>query len=263
MLLLISPAKKLDFESKLATKRATQPVMLDQAEILIGELRTRSPKQLSKLMSISDALGELNYERYRNWSRPFTKSNARPALLAFNGDVYGGIHAQDFSSDDFTFAQKHLRILSGLYGVLRPLDLMQPYRLEMGTKLRGKHGADLYQYWGEQLTELLAAQLKASRSKLVVNLASQEYFRSVKPKLLDAEIVAPQFLDWSNGKYRVLSYYAKRARGLMARYVIQNQILDVEQLKSFELEGYAFSQDASTDSKWVFQRRLAAGAGTG
>ncbi|MYM63816.1 peroxide stress protein YaaA [Pseudomaricurvus sp. HS19] len=255
MLLVISPAKNLDYESPLATKKHTQPDFLDQSQLLIDELRHLAPQDISKLMHISDKLGVLNYDRFQQWAQPFDAGNARPAVLAFNGDVYSGLDAPHFKADDFNFAQKHLRILSGLYGLLKPLDLMQPYRLEMGTKFANQRGANLYDFWGERITDALNAQLKSLKSEVLVNLASNEYFKSVKPKALQAEVITPVFKDWKGDQYKIISFYAKKARGLMCAYAIKNRITDPQQLKQFDSEGYAYNEAMSSDKEWVFIRR--------
>ncbi|MCV6614038.1 MAG: peroxide stress protein YaaA [Cellvibrionaceae bacterium] len=254
MLMLVSPAKNLDYETPAKTKQSTQPEFLDQSEILMDDLRQLAPHELSKLMSISDKLGVLNYDRNQDWGQPFTPDNAKQAVLAFNGDVYTGLDAQSFKADDFKFAQKHLRILSGLYGLLKPLDLMQPYRLEMGTKFANKGGKNLYEFWGETLTEAVNAQLKKTNSEVVLNLASNEYFKAIKPKLLNAEVVVPAFKDLKNGEYKMISFFAKKARGLMAAYVIKNRITDVEDIKKFNLAGYRYNKSLSSDAQWVFSR---------
>ncbi|MEC9387755.1 MAG: peroxide stress protein YaaA [Pseudomonadota bacterium] len=253
MLMIISPAKTLDYESPLATETHTQPDFLDDACELIDQLKELEPHQVSNLMSISDKLGQLNAERFQTWHTPFTPDNARQAVLAFKGDVYTGLDAESFSNEDFSFAQKHLRILSGLYGLLKPLDLMQPYRLEMGTRFENTRGKDLYAFWGSKITEALN-QLLASDDMVLVNLASNEYFKSVQKKHLDARLVTPQFKDWKNGQYKMISFYAKKARGLMCRYAIQNRITQADDLKGFNLDGYYFSEDQSDNNNWVFLR---------
>lgn len=253
MLMIISPAKTLDYDSPLATEAYTQPDFLDEACELIDQLKDLEPHQVSNLMSISDKLGQLNAERFRTWSTPFTPDNARQAILAFKGDVYTGLDAESFSDDDFAFAQQHLRMLSGLYGLLKPLDLMQPYRLEMGTRFENKRGKDLYAFWGHKLTEALN-QLLAEDDQVLINLASNEYFKSVKKKDLDGRLITPQFKDWKNGQYKMISFYAKKARGLMCRYAIQNRISQADDLKGFNLEGYYFSEDQSDKNNWVFLR---------
>ncbi len=253
MLMVISPAKTLDYESPLATETYTQPDFLDDACELIDQLKELEPHEVSNLMSISDKLGQLNAERFRTWHTPFTPENARQAALAFKGDVYTGLDAESFSEDDFAFAQSHLRMLSGLYGLLRPLDLMQPYRLEMGTKFENKRGKDLYAFWGNIITDELN-RLLAKDDGVLVNLASNEYFKSVRKKALDAHIVTPQFKDWKNGQYKMISFYAKKARGLMCRFAIQNRITQADDLKGFNLDGYYFSDEQSSGDNWVFLR---------
>ncbi|WP_417546515.1 peroxide stress protein YaaA [Marinobacter sp.] len=253
MLMVISPAKTLDYESPLATETYTQPDFLDDACELIDQLKELEPHQVSNLMSISDKLGQLNAERFQSWHTPFSPKNARQAVLAFKGDVYTGLDAESFSEQDFSFAQKHLRMLSGLYGILKPLDLMQPYRLEMGTKFENKRGKDLYAFWGNRLTREINRLLK-SDDEVLVNLASNEYFKSLKKKDLEGRLITPQFKDWKNGQYKMISFYAKKARGLMCRYAILNRITDANDLKGFDLDGYYFSEDQSDKNSWVFLR---------
>jgi len=254
MLTIISPAKTLDYESPLATTRYTQPELLDKSSQLITVARKMSPAQISSLMGISDKLAHLNAERFNDWQPDFTPENARQALLAFKGDVYTGLQAEDFSEKDFDFAQKHLRMLSGLYGLLRPLDMMMPYRLEMGIRLENPQGANLYAFWGELLTEKLNQLLSEQKSKVLVNLASDEYFKAVKPKLLEGEIVKPVFLDEKNGNYKVISFYAKKARGLMSRFIIKERLDKPKQLQDFNLEGYTFDKSRSQGNELVFTR---------
>ncbi|WP_411754537.1 peroxide stress protein YaaA [Serratia sp. (in: enterobacteria)] len=254
MLVIISPAKTLDYASPLATERFTQPELLDQSQNLIKLCRKLTPAQISGLMGISDKLAGLNAARFGEWQPDFTPDNARQALLAFKGDVYTGLQAQDFSEEDFDFAQQHLRMLSGLYGVLRPLDLMMPYRLEMGIKLENPQGKDLYSFWGERITEKLNQALEQQGDDVVVNLASDEYFKSVKPAKLRGTLIKPVFLDEKNGKYKVISFYAKKARGLMSRFIIKNRLSRSEQLVDFNLEGYAFDEAASAGNELVFKR---------
>lgn len=253
MLMVISPAKTLDYESPLATETFTKPDFLDDACELIDQLKELEPHQVSNLMSISDKLGQLNAERFQSWHTPFSAKNARQALLAFKGDVYTGLDAGSFSEQDFSFAQKHLRMLSGLYGILKPLDLMQPYRLEMGTKLENERGKDLYAFWSDRLTQEINRLLK-SDDGVLVNLASNEYFKSLKKKDLEGRLITPQFKDWKNGQYKIISFYAKKARGLMCRYAILNRITDANDLKGFDLDGYYFSEDQSDKNNWVFLR---------
>lgn len=254
MLTLLSPAKTLDFKTPAITKSSTEPAMLDQSKVLVETLRGMSAKKLSSLMSISDQLGALNKKRFDNWHTPFTRDNAKQAVLAFKGDVYVGLDAESLSADDLKYAQKHLRILSGLYGVLRPLDLIQPYRLEMGTKLKNERGKDLYQFWGSRITEQLNADLKSSKTDTVLNLASVEYFKSVDTSLLNARVLSPAFLDLKNGTYKVISFYAKKARGYMTTWVIRNRIENPKQLKQFNVAGYRYSAELSEDGKPAFVR---------
>lgn len=254
MLILISPAKTLDYQSPLATTRYTQPELLEYSQQLIGEARQLSAPQIGKLMGISDKLADLNATRFHDWHPEFTPKNARQAILAFKGDVYTGLQAETFGEADFDFAQQHLRMLSGLYGVLRPLDLMQPYRLEMGIKLENAKGKDLYQFWGETITDTLNQALKAQGDDVVINLASDEYFRSVKTKRLQGQIIKPVFLDEKNGQFKVISFYAKKARGLMSRYIIENRLSQPEQLARFDSDGYFFDADASDKGEMVFKR---------
>ncbi|KEF31736.1 UPF0246 protein YaaA [Marinobacter nitratireducens] len=253
MLMVISPAKTLDYESPLATERFTQPDFLDDACELIDQLKELEPHQVSNLMGISDKLGQLNADRFQSWHTPFTPDNARQAILAFKGDVYTGLNAEDFSEEDFDFAQNHLRMLSGLYALLRPLDLMQPYRLEMGTKFENKRGKDLYAFWGNIITDEIN-RLLDNDDGVLVNLASNEYFKSVKKKALNGRLITPQFKDFKNGQYKMISFYAKKARGLMCRYAIQNHITQADDLKAFNLEGYYFSEEQSDTNNWVFLR---------
>ena len=254
MLMVISPAKTLDYTSTPVTRRFTQPEHLDQAQLLINQLRKLTPAQIAELMSLSDPLAGLNAARYTSWQQPFSAENARQALLAFKGDVYTGLHAEDFSDADFDFAQQHLRMLSGLYGVLRPLDLMQPYRLEMGTKLANARGKDLYALWGERITGWLNQALAEQGDSVLLNLASNEYFSAVKRKALQARIIDTEFRDLKNGQYKIISFYAKKARGLMARYVIKNRIRDPQALQQFDLQGYRYCAEQSGVDKLVFLR---------
>lgn len=255
MLMVISPAKTLDFETPSKTKSHTQPVFLDEAQQLVDVLKEYSPQRMAKLMKLSDKLAGLNTARYQEWQLPFNMENAKQALLAFKGDVYTGINAEEFKRPEFTYVQKHLRILSGLYGLLRPLDLIQPYRLEMGTALKNPQGKDLYQFWGDKITEELNAALKKAKDPVLVNLASNEYFKSVKPKNINARIVTPVFKDEKGGKYKVISFFAKKARGLMVAYAANNKLESVEDLKNFNLEGYQYNNAMSEGDTWVFTRK--------
>jgi cytoplasmic iron level regulating protein YaaA (DUF328/UPF0246 family) len=259
MLILVSPAKTLDFDTPAKTGTATQPIFLEQSQLLVNELQGLSAKKLSSLMGISAKLGELNHERFATWQTPFTKKNARQGLLAFKGDVYTGMNAESFSAADFKFAQQHLRILSGLYGLLRPLDLMQPYRLEMGTKFANQRGKNLYEFWGENITEALNKQLKLLRTDTVINLASNEYFKAVNRKLLNASVISPAFRDLSKGQYKMISFYAKKARGQMAAWIIQNNITDPLQLKKFRVAGYRYNAEMSKPDVPAFTRDKAPG----
>jgi hypothetical protein len=257
MLMVISPAKTLDYTTAPVTPRYTQPEPLDQAQDLIAQLRDFTPMQIAELMHLSDKLAGLNAARFGSWTKDFTTENAKQALLAFKGDVYTGLNAEDFSEADFDFAQAHLRMLSGLYGVLRPLDLMQPYRLEMGTKLANPRGNNLYDFWGERISGWLNDALAAQGDEVLLNLASTEYFSAVKRKALRARIIDIEFKDLKNGQYKIISFYAKKARGLMARYVIKERVSDPEQLKAFDYQGYAYSAEHSKTDKLVFLRDLA------
>ncbi|NWL79797.1 peroxide stress protein YaaA [Pseudomonas taiwanensis] len=254
MLLVISPAKTLDYETPPVTSRFTQPEFLDHAQELIQQLRELSPAQIAELMHLSDKLAGLNVARYGSWHPDFTPANAKQALLAFKGDVYTGLNAEDFVEADFDFAQQHLRMLSGLYGLLRPLDLMQPYRLEMGTKLANARGKDLYAFWGERISGWLNEALAAQGDDILLNLASNEYFSSVKRKALNARIIDTEFKDLKNGQYKIISFYAKKARGLMARYVIKERLQDPEGLKDFNYQGYRYSAEHSKPDSLVFLR---------
>ncbi|QJD60435.1 peroxide stress protein YaaA [Pseudomonas sp. gcc21] len=254
MLMVISPAKTLDYETPPTTKRHALPRHLEHSKELIDILQDKSVQDIAKLMKLSDKLAALNVARYGSWSEKFTKENSKQALLAFKGDVYTGLAAEDFSEADFDFAQKHLRMLSGLYGLLRPLDLMQPYRLEMGTKLANPRGKDLYAFWGERISESLNKDLAEQGDDIVLNLASQEYFGAVKPRALKARVIDTIFKDRKNGEYKIISFYAKKARGLMARYVIKERVTDPEGLKDFDLDGYRFDPASSSPDNLVFLR---------
>jgi cytoplasmic iron level regulating protein YaaA (DUF328/UPF0246 family) len=254
MLLLISPAKTLDFETPAPTTAFTQADFLKQSRQLVGELRGLAPHDISNLMNISDKLGLLNFDRFANWKTPFKPTNAKQAVFAFQGDVYTGMQAETFSPEDIQFAQQHLRILSGLYGLLRPLDLIQPYRLEMGTSFANSRGKNLYEFWGDAITAAVNKQLKALSATEVINLASTEYFSAVKPNLLKAKIITPVFKDQKNGHYKIISFFAKKARGMMSAYIIQNRITDPEAIKQFDVAGYAFDPALSSRFEWVFTR---------
>jgi uncharacterized protein len=254
MLIVVSPAKTLDFESPLAPPRFTQPELLEHSARLIERARQLSPDQIASLMKISDKLSGLNAARFADWQPHFTPANARQAILAFKGDVYTGLAAEDFEEGDFEFAQAHLRMLSGLYGVLRPLDLMMAYRLEMGIRLDNERGKDLYQFWGEIITKQLNGALAAQGDNVLINLASDEYFKSVRPKVLNGQIVTPVFKDEKNGQFKIISFYAKKARGMMARYIIKHRLTRVEQLTGFDSNGYRFVADESDERTLMFKR---------
>lgn len=254
MLSVISPAKTLDFTSACPPHRTTQCDYLESSAELISVLRKKSRPRLAELMGISPALAELNFERYRDWSLPFTEDNARAAIFAFKGDVYTGLTLDTYSGADLRFAQKHLRILSGLYGLLRPLDLMQPYRLEMGTPLKVGRAKNLYEFWGDRLTEGINAALAETGSDVLVNLASREYFKAVPTAELKARVVTPHFKEKKNGEYKIVSFFAKKARGMMVDYLITNAITEPEPMKSFDTEGYRYHPGLSDTDNWVFTR---------
>jgi uncharacterized protein len=258
MLFLLSPAKSLDYDTPLPEGLPhTTPLFVAQSAALIDVLRTRSPHDIALLMDLSDKLAALNVARYQAWRPRFTASNSRQALLAFNGDVYEGLNARTLAPPDLEWAQGHVAILSGLYGVLRPLDRMQPYRLEMGTRLATEAGSNLYRYWGSQIAEHLNTRLRADTTPVVVNLASQEYFKAVDRKALKARVIECVFEDWKGGTYKIISFYAKRARGLMARYAITHRISTPHRLEGFDLDGYAFAPASSSPERLVYRRKSA------
>ncbi|PCK89283.1 peroxide stress protein YaaA [Pseudomonas viridiflava] len=254
MLMVISPAKTLDFETPPTTERFTQPQYLDHSQELISQLRELAPAQIAELMHLSDKLAGLNAARFGSWTPDFTPENAKQALLAFKGDVYTGLQAETLSEDQLDYAQKHLRMLSGLYGLLRPLDLMQPYRLEMGTRLANARGKDLYAFWGTRISEWLNEALADQGDDLLLNLASTEYFSAVKRSALNARIIDTEFKDLKNGQYKIISFYAKKARGMMSRFVIEERIDSPEALRAFDVQGYRYNAELSTPSKLVFLR---------
>ncbi len=258
MLAIISPAKTLDFESQIPAIKPSQPDFLENSSELIRVLRQFSEEELSTLMSISPKLATLNHDRYQSWTLPFTEDNARPALLAFKGDVYTGFTLNEYTSRDFTFAQKHLRILSGLYGLLRPLDLMQAYRLEMGTQLESASGDDLYAFWQDHLTKKLIKATKATKSNTLINLASKEYSKAVDLNAVEAagiRIITPQFKDWKNGAYKFITFYGKKARGMMVDYLIRQRLETPNGLQSFDTDGYSYNNKLSLENDWVFTRK--------
>ncbi len=258
MIAIVSPAKTLDFETQPCTEMFSEPGFLEDSEVLVKHLRKFSVGDLGHLMGISSKLAELNHGRFRDWSTPFNTVNSKPAVLAFQGDVYTGLQASDFSEDDFTYAQDHFRILSGLYGMLRPLDLIQPYRLEMGTRLANPRGKDLYSFWDDRITDALAKDLAGDSSGILVNLASNEYFNSIQTKKLGARVVTPVFQDEKNGQYKIISFFAKKARGLMTRYIIQERVESPRCLKDFTLGGYVYNESSSNGDRMVFMRSEAA-----
>jgi cytoplasmic iron level regulating protein YaaA (DUF328/UPF0246 family) len=257
MLIFLSPAKSLDYKTPPHIASFTQPAYLKQSETLIRQLRKLSPADIANLMDLSDPLALLNFNRYADWALPFTPENAKQAVLAFDGDVYDGLAAKTLSAEDLDFAQQQVRILSGLYGILKPLDLMQPYRLEMGTKFANKAGKDLYAFWGERLLDAINAELAGMSRPVVINLASEEYFKAAVGRKINGEVIQPVFEDWKNGKYKIISFYAKRARGLMTRYAVLNRLSEPEGLKAFDYDGYAFAPEVSNNKSWVFRRREA------
>ena len=254
MLFLISPAKALDYETPPHVKTHTQPLFIDDSSELIGVLKQKSPQQISELMDLSDKLAALNAARYEVWSPRFTAKNAKQAVLAFDGDVYGGLDAKTLPAEDLDWLQEHLCILSGLYGVLRPLDWMQPYRLEMGTRLKTDRGNNLYAFWGSQIAEYLNQRAGADKSPVVINLASEEYFKAVDLKTLRPRVVSCAFEERKPTGYKIVSFMAKRARGLMVRWAVQHRASTPEQLKAFDLEGYRFTPEASAPDRLVFRR---------
>lgn len=255
MLIVISPAKTLDFEQKASTVHFSDNEFLTDSEKLIKVLRKKTPDDLQKLMGISANLAHLNHERFTSWSLPFNTENAKQALFAFKGDVYTGLEADTFSEKEILYTQNHLRILSGLYGVLRPLDLIQPYRLEMGTKLKTSSFKDLYAFWGDRLTHKINEAVAAQGDDVLINLASNEYFKSLNKSKLKAKIITPVFKDFKNNEYKVISFFAKKARGLMSRFILQNELKNLDDLKHFDSEGYYYSEAESSTNELVFLRR--------
>jgi uncharacterized protein len=252
MIVLLSPAKTLDLEMEAKISEYSQPLFLSESESLVNKLKRLSGKQLGNLMNISPVLADLNHQRYQEWSLPFTETNAKRAALCFQGEAYRGWNAAAMNDDDLAFSQKHVRILSGLYGILRPLDLIQPYRLEMGSKFEvSPKVKNLYAFWKEKLTEQLVAELNGD---VLLNLASTEYSKAIDLKAIQGKVITPVFKDLKNGQLKVIMTYAKKARGLMTRYVIRNRLANVDEIKLFDLEGYSFNVNESTDSHWVFSR---------
>lgn len=256
MLMVVSPAKALDESTPVQTQLHTQGVLLDEAAQLIDELKGVGPVEIGQMMHISEKLSELNYERFQDWTMPFPKDRAKQAAWLFKGDVYQGLDAYSLDDKGIAYIQNHLAILSGLYGLLKPCDDMLPYRLEMGTKFANQKGKDLYAFWGSQITEELNKLLAQQNSQTLVNLASNEYFKAVKKKDLNGRIVTPIFKDWKNGQFKIISFYAKKARGLMARYAADHKIENAEDLKFFNTEGYQFNPEMSSENDWVFTRKI-------
>lgn len=254
MKILISPAKSLDFEKEIPISEFSQPEFIREAESLMKVLKSKNAKAIKSLMGVSDAIADLNVERNLAWRAPFTPENARQALYCFTGSVYQGLDVYSLNEEDIEFAQKSLRILSGLYGMLKPLDLIQPYRLEMGTSLKVGKKKNLYQFWNESVTLKLNSDIKQDKDDFIVNLASAEYYKVIKEKLLHTEVITPVFKEFKNGSYKVIMVYAKLARGLMTRYIIQNRISNKEDIKNFNVDGYVFSEALSNDKEWVFTR---------
>lgn len=254
MFFVLSPAKNLNEKDPAPVSEFTQPDLLAESDILMQQLRELAPQQIAELMHVSDKIALLNAQRNAEWNTPFTPENAKQAVFMFNGDVYEGMDANTLNTDQIQYLQGRVRLLSGLYGLLRPLDLIQPYRLEMGTAFANLRGKNLYEFWGDIITNLLNDTLAQAGSNTLVNLASQEYSKSVNTKTLRARLITPIFKDEKNGKYKIISFYAKRARGLMVRYAAEHNITDPEMLKNFNYEGYAFNDAASNESEWVFMR---------
>ena len=255
MIIVLSPAKTLDYEFETDGNHSV-PSFLSHSSNLIGQLKKKEPKDIASLMGLSDKLATLNYDRYQSWTASKKASNdSKPSLLVFKGDVYQGLQAEDLTKKEMNFAQKHVRILSGLYGILRPLDLMKPYRLEMGTKLETSQGKNLYEFWGDKIQKNVLDELKNQKSDLLINLASKEYFTVLGKVPEDVNVISPAFKDYKNGKYKIICFYAKKARGLMARWIIQNKVTDFENLKDFDVEGYKYSKAESTSTTPVFLRK--------
>ncbi|MGK0387355.1 MAG: cytoplasmic iron level regulating protein YaaA (DUF328/UPF0246 family) [Maribacter sp.] len=253
MIVLLSPAKTLDFTTE-NYEFHSKPRMLKDSSILIDQLKTKTSKDLQDLMKVSVKIADLNVDRFHSFKTPFSTKNAKPSILAFKGDVYTGLQAGTMDEADLEFSQEHLRILSGLYGILRPMDLMQAYRLEMGTRLKNEQGKNLYEFWGDKITRLINKDLKASKGKAVINLASKEYFNAVKPKELKGELYHVNFKEERNGVYKIISFNAKKARGVMSRYIIKNRITNPEDLKAFNEDNYTFNPDLSSEKDWIFTR---------
>ena len=256
MLFIISPAKTQDYKTPVSISQFTQPLFLDDSALLIEQLRKLSPADISSLMGISDKLAQLNVARFQAWSTPFDPDNAKQAIMVFNGEVYTSLAAETLNKTQLTFAQQHLRILSGLYGLLRPLDLIQAYRLEMSCHLPNPRGKNLYQFWGSLITDQLNKELAKQKSKVLIDLASSEYYKAIQPDNINGEIITPVFKDWKSGQYKVIGIYAKKARGLMCRYIIEHSINQPEKIKDFDCDGYAYNPAMSSEHEWVFTRAM-------
>lgn len=254
MIIVISPAKSLYDHSPVQFDKFTQAEFLPEAEKIVSVMKKKKPVQLTKMMDISSKLAELNFQRFQNWSLPFTPENSWQAVLMFSGDVYQGLKAETFTAAEFETAQQNLRILSGVYGLLKPLDLIQPYRLEMGTNIAIARKKNLYEFWKTKITTKLYEEMAESNQKILINLASNEYFSAIDTKKLKARIITPAFKEFKDGQYRMVSFFAKKARGLMSRFIIQNQISDPEEIKAFDLEGYYFNNQLSKADNWIFTR---------
>tara|TARA_Y100001970_G_C14193153_1_gene836554 strand:- start:603 stop:1370 length:768 start_codon:yes stop_codon:yes gene_type:complete len=254
MLMVLSPSKTMDHKTPSITKNYSIPEYLEKSEELVKVVQKKKSEELMDLMKISQKIAELNVNRFNSWHLPFNKENSKQAVLAFKGDVYSGLNANNLSENKLKYAQKHLRIISGLYGLLRPLDLMQPYRLEMGLKLKTRSAVDLYEFWGEKITDAINILLEKENEPVLINLASNEYFKSINKEKIDCRLITPEFKDFKNGKYKMISFFAKKARGMMARYSIENNILDPNELKNFDYEGYSYNSELSKVNNWVFCR---------
>lgn len=254
MIILISPAKKINFQLDEYPVNTTTPMFLEESKVLISELQKYKSQDISKLMKISPTLSDLNFERFLTWNVPFTSKNSAPAIFMFQGDVYKGINVKTFNKKQLEFTQKHLRILSGLHGILYPMDLIQPYRLEMGTKLSVNNAKNLYEFWDNKILDFINSENENSENDFIINLASDEYFKSVKVNNLTGTLIKPVFKDEKNGKYKVISFYAKKARGLMTRFIVENEITEPEGLKAFDYEGYFFNDEMSSNTEFVFTR---------
>ncbi len=254
MIIILSPAKSLNFKIDSPTNKYSQPIFIDEAQKLIKELRKYSPSNITELMKISSGLGELNYLRFQKWDVEHTQENSKQAIFAFNGEVYNGLKANTLSTDSLLFAQKHIRILSGLYGIINPLDLIQPYRLEMGTKLMVNDKKNLYSFWDDKINITLNQELKVQNSECLINLASNEYSKAAKLEKITSRIITPIFKENKGEEYKVITVYAKKARGLMSRFIVDNKIDNPEDIKHFEVEGYHYDSNLSSENNWVFTR---------